>query len=62
MWLCYLCGYTSSYNQKTPQLLVLSTCSNFSVILAILFGKLAKTPVIAEATLTMDGQVQNKTK
>jgi hypothetical protein len=31
--------------------LALSTCSNISVILAILFGKLAKTPAIAEATL-----------
>jgi hypothetical protein len=31
--------------------LALSTFSNFSVFLAILFGKLEKTPTIAEATL-----------
>ena len=33
--------------------MALFTCSNFSIILAILFGKLAKTPAIAEATLVL---------
>jgi hypothetical protein len=32
-------------------------CSNFPVILAILFGKLAKTPAIAEATLYTGNQL-----
>ena len=36
---------------RTPRLLALSTSSNFSVILPILFVKLAKTPAIAVATL-----------
>jgi hypothetical protein len=34
--------------------LALSTSSNFSIILAILSGKLAKTPAKAEATLAYE--------
>jgi len=41
----------TNVGRRPPQLLALSTSSNFSVILSILFAKLAKTPAIAVATL-----------
>jgi hypothetical protein len=44
-------GPTNQCWQKTLWLLVLFTFSNFPVILAILFGKIAKSAAIAVATL-----------
>ena len=50
MWLVLL----TNVGRRPLGLWALSTSPNFSIILPILFAKLAKTPAIAVATLSMD--------